>query len=55
MAKSRFDTSFDFGANVAGKKARSGGKKSKGGKKKRTLSAAQRATAVLYMGKSRRR
>jgi len=49
MAKSKFDTSFDFGANVASKK------KSRGGKKKRKLSAAQRATAALYMGKSRRR
>jgi hypothetical protein len=43
MAKSKFDTSFDFGANVAGKKAT--GKK-KGGKRK---SAAQQATAALYM------
>jgi hypothetical protein len=47
MAKrSRFDTSFDFGANVARKQARSGGKK------KRT--AAQKAAAALYL-KPRRR
>jgi hypothetical protein len=49
MAKSKFDTSFDFGANVAVKKARS---VSKGSKRKR--SAAQRATAALYI-KPRRR
>jgi hypothetical protein len=52
MAKSKFDTSFDFGANVAAKKATSGSKKSKGGKRK--LSAAQKATAALYV-KPRRR
>jgi hypothetical protein len=46
MAKSRFDTSFDFGANVAAKKATSGGK-GKGGKRK--LSQAQKATAALYV------
>jgi hypothetical protein len=45
MAKSKFDTSFNFGANVAPKKAaRSGGKK--GGR--RRLTAAQKATAALY-------
>ena len=52
MAKSRFDTSFDFGANVAGKKATSGGTKGKGGRRK--LTAAQKYTAALYM-KPRRR
>jgi hypothetical protein len=52
MAKSKFDTSFDFGANVAAKKAASGGQKGKGGKRK--LSKAQQATAALYM-KPRRR
>jgi hypothetical protein len=51
MAKSRFDTSFNFGANVKPKKAKSGGTK-KGGKRK--LTAAQKATAVYYM-KPRRR
>jgi hypothetical protein len=49
--KSRFDISFDFGANVA-RKPRSGGRKARGGKRK--LSAAQKATAMLYM-KPRRR
>jgi hypothetical protein len=42
--------SFDYGYNVAPKKTTSGGKK----KGKRKLSAAQRATAALYM-KPRRR
>jgi hypothetical protein len=50
MAKSRFDTSFPFGYNVKAKKAKSAGKK----KGKRQLSAAQKATAALYM-KPRRR
>jgi hypothetical protein len=50
MAKSRFDTSFNFGANVKPKKAKSGGTR----KGKRKLSAAQKATAVYYM-KARRR
>ena len=52
MAKSRFDTSFDFGANVAGRKATPGGKKGKG--RKRTLTAAQKYAAALYL-KPRRR
>ena len=53
MARSRFDTPFDFGANVASKRASAGGKKKpKGGKRK--LTAAQKATAAMYM-KSRRR
>jgi hypothetical protein len=52
MAKSRFDTSFNFGANVKPKKARGAGGTKKGGKRK--LSAAQKATAVYYM-KPRRR
>ncbi len=51
MAKSKFDTSFDFGANVAAKKPRTAGQK-KGGKRK--LTSAQKATAALYM-KPRRR
>jgi hypothetical protein len=51
MAKSKFDTSFNFGYNVKPKKPKAGGKK-KG--RKRKLSAAQKATAVLYM-KPRRR
>jgi hypothetical protein len=51
MAKTRFDTSFDFGANVAGKKGKSGSS-TKGGKRK--LSAAQKATAAMYL-KPRRR
>jgi hypothetical protein len=42
MAKNKFDTSFDFGANVASKKTT--GKK-KGGKR----SSAQQATAALYL------
>ena len=48
MAKSKFDTSFAFGANAAPRqaKAASGGKR-KGGKRK--LSAAQKATAVYYV------
>jgi hypothetical protein len=53
MAKSKFDTSFNFGANVSGKKSGSGStKKRKAGKRK--LSAAQKATAMFYM-KPRRR
>jgi hypothetical protein len=47
MAKSKFDTSFDFGANAK----KSTGSKKKGGKRK---SAAQQATAALYL-KPRRR
>jgi hypothetical protein len=47
MAKRKFDTRFDFGANVAGKRAT--GKK-KGGKR----STAQQATAAWYL-KSRRK
>jgi hypothetical protein len=43
----RFDTSFDFGANVAAKKTTATGKKGRGGKRK--LSKAQQATAALYM------
>jgi len=53
MAKSKFDTSFPFGANVAPKKATSGArKKGKGGK--RRMSEAQRATAMYYMKPKRR-
>jgi hypothetical protein len=51
MAKSKFDTSFNFGANVAPKKATRGGRK-KGGRRK--LTATQKATAALYT-KGRRR
>jgi hypothetical protein len=47
MAQRKFGTGFDFGANVAGKKAT--GKK-KAGKR----STAQQATAAWYL-KSRRR
>jgi hypothetical protein len=50
MARSKFDTSFNFGANVAPKKTTSGGKK--GGKRK--LTAAQKYTAAMYL-KTRRR
>jgi hypothetical protein len=50
MAKSRFDTSFNFGYNVKPKKAKD--KNRKGGRRK--LSAAQKATAIYYM-KPRRR
>jgi hypothetical protein len=53
MAKSKFDTSFDFGANVPAKKATSGSKKGKGGKRK--LTAAQKYTAAMYMTPRRRR
>jgi hypothetical protein len=52
MAKSKFDTSFSFGAlegSKAGKPAASSGKK--GGRKK--LSAAQKATAHFYIGRKR--
>jgi len=52
MAKSKFDTSFDFGANVAPKKVTPGGK-NKGGRRK--LTAAQKYTAALYMTPRRRR
>ena len=52
MAKSKFDTSFDFGFNVVPKKATSLGKK-QGGRRKR--SAAQKYTAALYMQPRRRR
>jgi hypothetical protein len=52
MAKSSFDTSFNFGANVKPKKAPSTG--TKGHRGKRRLSEAQRATAMFYM-KPRRR
>jgi hypothetical protein len=52
MAKSKFDTSFNFGANVKPKKTASGGKK--GGRGKRKLSELQKATAMYYM-KPRRR
>jgi hypothetical protein len=48
MAKSKFDTSFDFGANAK----KSTGSTKKSGKRKQ--SAAQQATAALYM-KPRRR
>jgi hypothetical protein len=48
MAKSKFDTSFNFGANT-GRKTKS---KGKGGK--RRLSAAQKYTAAMYV-KPRRR
>jgi hypothetical protein len=51
MAKSRFDTSFNFGANVKPKKTVSGGKKGGG---KRRLSEAQKATAMYYMQPKRR-
>jgi hypothetical protein len=50
MAKSSFDTSFNFGANVKPKKAKGGGRK---GRPK--LTDAQKATAVNYMKPSRRR
>jgi hypothetical protein len=52
MARSKFDTSFDFGANVGPEKAASGSKKGKGGKRK--LSPAQKYTAAMYL-KTRRR
>jgi hypothetical protein len=51
MAKSKFDTSFEFGANLTRKKGTSGGKK-KSSKRKPT--AAQKASAALYV-KPRRR
>jgi hypothetical protein len=41
MGKSKFDTSFDFGANVAGKKTT---RKKKSGRR----STAQQAAAALY-------
>jgi hypothetical protein len=44
MAKSKFDTSFDFGYNVKPKKGKTGK-----GKKKRQLSPAQQYTARMYM------
>jgi hypothetical protein len=43
--------SFDFGYNVAAKKAKTGGAR----KGTRKLSAAQKATAAYYMKPSRRR
>jgi hypothetical protein len=43
--------SFDFGYNVAAKKAKAGEAR----KGKRKLSAAQKATAVYYMQPRRRR
>jgi len=52
MAKSRFDTSFNFGANVKPKKAASGSKTGRRGKRK--LSSAQKATAMYYMQPKRR-
>ena len=52
MPKSKFDTSFNFGANVRSKKAGSGSKKGRRGK--RRLSEAQRATAMFYMQPKRR-
>jgi hypothetical protein len=47
---SKFDTSFNFGANVKPKKAAGGARKGK-----RKLSAAQKATAIYYMQPRRRR
>jgi hypothetical protein len=44
MAKSKFDTSFNFGANIKPKKAAGGGRRGK-----RKLSAAQKYTAQFYM------
>ena len=41
MARSTFDTSFDFGANVKRPKGKKGGK--------RKQSAAQKAAAALYL------
>jgi len=52
MPKSKFDTSFPFGANAPKKPAASSSKKSRG---KRRLSEAQRATAMYYMQPHRRR
>jgi hypothetical protein len=51
MARSSFDTSFNFGANAKPKKAPAAGAR----KGKRKLSSAQKATAVYYMKPSRRR
>ena len=51
MAKSKFDTSFDFGANAAPRKPAGGSKKAKG---KKPRSAAQRYAAEMY-GTARRR
>jgi hypothetical protein len=48
MAKSRFDTSFNFGALAKPKAPKAKGRG------KRKLSAAQKATAMLYV-KPRRR
>ena len=48
----KFDTSFNFGYNVKPKKPKAAGGKKKRGKRK--LSAAQKASAALYM-KPRRR
>jgi hypothetical protein len=47
----KYDLSFDFGYNLKPKKAKSTGGKKKG---KRQLSAAQKATAALYMRPRRR-
>jgi hypothetical protein len=52
MPKSRFDTSFPFGANAPKKPAASSSKKGRRGK--RRLSEAQRATAMYYMQPKRR-
>jgi hypothetical protein len=52
MPKSKFNTSFNFGANVRSKKAASSGKKGRRGK--RCLSQAQKATAMYYMQPKRR-
>jgi len=52
MPKSKFDTSFNFGANVRSKKAAASSKKGRRGK--RRLSEAQRATAMYYMQPKRR-
>jgi hypothetical protein len=48
MAKSKFDTSFNFGASVT-KKARKGG-----GKKKRRKMTAAQLEAARYYGKTKR-
>jgi hypothetical protein len=54
VAKSKFDTSFDFGANVVRKKkTASGGTKKRKGRRK--LSEAQKYTAAMYMKPRRRR
>ena len=53
MPKSKFDTSFNFGANVRSKKPAASSSK-KGRRGKRRLSEAQRATAMYYMKPKRR-